>query len=1229
MKYLKTVFLIFALLSFIPLSAGERQPVDYVNSMIGTAIRNQGGLAPFTGPPFAMTNFLPQTRENKMSTMAYVYDDTHIMGFLASHQPTVWMGDYGYVSVMPQTGKLRVLPDERKLPFSHDDEKASPYCYSVKLGGRAPIGAEMTSTSRCAIMRFSFPDGEARIIVQGINLNKALSDWCNDYESRLKTCRGWIKVDTAANEIIGYNPDRQSAQLGPDLPNFKGYFVIKFDAPIRNWGVWNNDEIHEKQSELEGTRMGAFAEFLTKDRNLTLKVATSFVSIEQARMNLENEIPDWDFEKVSDRTRAEWNAKLSKMIPGKDVSDEDKTVFYSSLYHCYLFPREFSEYGKYYSAFDDSIHEGISYNDFSLWDTFRAYHPLMTLLEPELTGNWITSLLQMYREGGWMPIWPNPSYTNIMIGTHADAVIADAYMKGIRNYDVSLAYEAMRKNAMVPPDCDTKRTYGDRHRWQSFEGRAGASYYHSIGYVPFDKTAESVSRTLEYAFDDWCISRVAKELGMTEDYARLKAWSGNYRNVYNPETGFMAPRLYSGEFAGGEYADHGMTEGSKWTYLFCVLQDIPGMIEMMGGDEAFAEKLDRNFSENHYRHDNEPGHHYIYLYDYCGYPWKTQELVRKAVREYYRNSPDGLIGNDDCGQMSAWYIFSTLGFYPVTPASNTFAIGAPQFPEITVELTTPQGQIRNLRIIAENISEENKYIESAYIDGIRLSEPFISYGQLVNASEIRFVMTGSPADFGTDRQDTTPVVNVSLDSDRRYQTMDNFGASDCWTFQFLGENWPVRTKNRIADLLFSTEMDEDGNPEGIGLSLWRFNIGAGSADNPRNVIANRWRSTECLADSTGKYDFTGKQQGQIWFLKAAKERGCTEFLGFCNSAPWYMTKNRQACNVGGLPDSYNLAPERYHEFAGFLSDVWHGLKKYHGIELDYISPINEPEWDWRGTGQEGSPASISEISSFVRCLDGVFGERNVDAVIVFPEVGAYEHLYAPEISKTAAFFDRSSPYYLGDLSHVRPLVLGHSYWSSHNEVLEDVRARLRRETEKYGVRLWQSEYCIMSNDGEVGGGGYRDMTMKTALYVSRIIHHDIVTAGATSWQWWTAVSPENYKDGLLFVDKDIKGTSNVYVPKLLWAFGNYSRFVRPGAVRIEAESDDKDILTSAYRNEDGSEVVVIQNHRDSPVSLDISSDVVYTGYLTSDAAEDNLRCIGDVTSGTVIPARSIITLVKK
>lgn len=731
----------------LPVNVSGEWLVDYVNPLVGTALRGEGGTAPFVGMPHMMTNFLAQTRENKMGTMAYVYDDTHIMGFMASHQPTVWMGDYGYVSIMPQIGReIKTLPEKRALSFSHNDEKSTPYRYSVMMrDGKERICAEMTAAKRCGLMRFTFPrTGTSRLIIQAINLNEKLSDWCNDYQPRLKTVRGWIKVDAARGEIIGYNPDRQSAQLGPELKNFRGYFVIKLSEPISSYGVWNGDSIIPAKSESMLTRGGAYVEFDTKKgETVEVAVSTSFISIEQARTNMAKEIAGKTFEEVARATKEAWEQKLGKMKVHSKSAD-DKKIFYTALYHSYLFPREFSEYGRYYSAFDDKVHDGVSHNDYSLWDTFRALHPLMTILEPKLTCEWITSLLQMYKEGGWMPMWPNPTYTNIMVGTHADAVIADAYMKGLRDYDVNLAYEAMRKDAMVPPDCDTKRWYGDRNPWTAYEGRAGASWYHSIGYVPDDHTAESVSRTLEYAYDDWCVAQVAKDLGKTADYANLMRWSKNYRNLYNEKEGFMLPRKYNGDWIVlDDNSRQGLTEGSKWTYLFCVLQDVPGMIDLMGGNSAFAAKLDRNFNEGHYCHDNEPGHHYIYLYDYCGMPCKAQELVRKHTRINYRNAPDGLNGNDDCGQMSAWYLFSVMGFYPVTPGSNTFALGAPQFPEIDLTVTA-DGAEKVVRIVADNISEKNKYVRSVSIDGAAINGNFITYRQLMNAGTIRFVMTDTP-----------------------------------------------------------------------------------------------------------------------------------------------------------------------------------------------------------------------------------------------------------------------------------------------------------------------------------------------------------------------------------------------------------------------------------------------------------------------------------------------------
>ena len=734
-----------------------KQEVDYVNTIIGTPYAGfekgleGGGTLPAVGRPYAMTNFLPQTGENKMGLTSYIYEDKTIMGFLASHQPTVWMGDYGYVSVMPQIGELQLLPKDRALPFSHQDEITKPFYYSVILdaGNQQHIKGEIAAASRAAIIQFTFPASEkARIIIQGINLNPAMKDPSNDYEARIKKIKGYVKIDTLHNEITGYNPDRVSAQLGPDLPNFKGYFVIQCDKKIGSFGTWDNSSISPSATEQYGTRMGAYINFKTKAREkVKLRIATSFLSVAQAKINLEKEVQGWDFEKLVASTRSEWQNNLSR-IKAEGITEDQKAIFYTALFHTMQFPREFSEYGKYYSAFDDQIHSGNSYTDFSLWDTYRSLHPLLIFTQPDRVSSMITAMLQMYKEGGRLPMWPNPAETNIMISTHADAVIADAYIKGVRGFNTSLAYEALLKDAMVPPVDDTTLPYGDRDPWTGYEARAGLTAFNSIGYVPFGKTTESVSRTIEYSSDNYSVAQMAKSLGKTADYKRILGWSKNYKNLYDEKSGFLIPKNADGSFLHFNPKDKlgrqdGFTEGDQWTYLFGAMQDIPGMIEMMGGNEKFATKLDENFTGNHYHHDNEPGHHYTYLYDYCGQPWKTQELIRKHTTINFRNQPLGINGNEDCGQMASWYIFGVMGFYPVTPASGIYAIGAPQFPKLTLQYKAGN-QGKQLVIIANHISEENKYIQTVSLDGKIIDHPFISHEQIINGNQLIFEMGPVP-----------------------------------------------------------------------------------------------------------------------------------------------------------------------------------------------------------------------------------------------------------------------------------------------------------------------------------------------------------------------------------------------------------------------------------------------------------------------------------------------------
>jgi predicted alpha-1,2-mannosidase len=746
------LIIVFSTNMFSQKTGIKKEEVDFVNSYIGTAWDRGGGLIPMVGPPYAMTNFSAQTRENSISQMPYVYEDSTIMSFIATHQPMLWMGDYGEVSIMPQSNILNVLPSERMLPFSHDDETVSPYYYNVRLEtpSKKHIKAEMAASSRCAIMSFKYPEDETPyIVVQATNLNDIPdpAPWrpnLNSRESRLNNVEAYIRVDRENNEITGYNPDHMSYDISPSMKNFKGYFVIQFDQPIDSLGVWNNDGRLPNKAELySNKRLGAYVSFKDITNNtINVKVATSFISIEQARNNLRNEVAEHNLNSLSSQTKEKWQSNLSN-IKVNGISENEKTIFYTALYRCLLFPTQLTEYGRYYSPHDDRIHSGVMYTDYSLWDTFRALHPLLIFIQPEKVDELITSMLNMYKQGGWLPMWPNPAETNVMIGTHADAVIADAYVKGFRGFDVELAYEAMRKNAFQPPKNDTYQPYYDRQPWSEtdYEVRAGLTWYHSLGYIPADKTSESVSRTLEYALDDYCVAQMAKGLGKKDDYNRLMKWTQNYKNLYNPETGFMAPRKFNGEWY--EDPNEGFTEGGPWTYLFCVMQDIPGMIELMGGNESFSKKLDENFEGGHYRHDNEPGHHYIYLYNYCGQPWKTQELVRQYTKNNYLNQPNGIFGNDDLGQMSAWYIFGTMGFYPVTSASGIYAIGAPQFPEL--ELTySVNGETRTLKIVAHNLSEENMYVQSVTLDKKTIKSPFISHEEIINGRNLVFEMGPKP-----------------------------------------------------------------------------------------------------------------------------------------------------------------------------------------------------------------------------------------------------------------------------------------------------------------------------------------------------------------------------------------------------------------------------------------------------------------------------------------------------
>lgn len=710
----------------------QDEGASFVDPLIGTqkSAIGYGGTMPFVTPPFGMTDWTPQTRQNKISVVSYNYNDTTISGFIGTHQPAIWMGDYGYVTLIPQVGKLRTSPESRKLAFSHSSETARPDLYRVTLdaGPDGKIQSEMTATERCGLFRFTFPStAPARIIIEASRPGIA----------------GSASIDVTAREITGYNPDRMDAHLGPfALPNFKGYFVVQFDQPVTAMKIYG--------SESDESSRGAYAEF-KPGQTIQVRVGTSFISVDQARENLRREIPAWDFDSVRIRLRAQWNEKLSRLQFGGATS-QDKKLMYTAVYHVLLYPRVFSEYGRYYSAFDDSIHKGESYTAYSIWDTFRAENSMLTLLAPERIDGMITALLQNYKEGGWMPKWPNPSYTNIMIATHADSLVAEAFRKGFTGFDRDLAWQAVYKDAMTPPDGDTTRRWLDREEHTPYEARAGLTYYKQLGYIPTDKTDEASSRTLEDSYDDWCVAQIAKALGKTEGFAFFLKRSLNERRLFNPALGLMNGKTSDGKWApiGGDRDDNhtrsesGWTEGNAWVYTWSPLHDQGGLIELMGGAEKYDAKLDQHFSGGHNVHSNEPSHHYGYLYDFGGQPWKTQAMVRSIAAKEYDATPGGLDGDDDCGQMSAWLLFTALGFYPVNPASGEYMIGSPMYPEMSLRLANG----KTFRVEATNNSPHNVYIQSATLNGQPLDSPVISWEQILAGGTLHFFMGPEPSSWG-------------------------------------------------------------------------------------------------------------------------------------------------------------------------------------------------------------------------------------------------------------------------------------------------------------------------------------------------------------------------------------------------------------------------------------------------------------------------------------------------
>lgn len=732
--------------------------VKYINPLIGSnnfkGNSEFAGLAPFVTSPFGMTNFTPQTRQNSIGGISYLYKDTKFKGFFATHQPAIWMGDYGYVNVMPQIGDVKPDENGRALTFDYKsgpasgdnaenkEEVSTPYYYQVKAGKAEgkPITSEMTATERCAIYRFTYPENkESKIFV----------------ESARNRGDGNITVDEEKGEIYGWNNDNMSSHLNNKAPkNLKGYFVVRFSKPVTGKGTYQNYDFQESTTA-QGQKSGAYLTFQTKQNEVVeIKIGTSFISVEQARKNMEQEIGNKSFDSVKEELKSVWNEKMN-IIQIDGATQDEKTIFYTAMFHALLYPRTFYENvdGKemYFSPFDDQYHEGRSYTDFSLWDTFRAQNSFMTLVVPERIDDMINSLLQTFKEGGYMPKWPNPNYTNIMIGTHADSLVAEAIKKGFTGFDYNLAYEAVFKDAMVPQQGDGTIKWQDRQSNVPYEARGGLSAYKALGYIPNQYVKENVSRSIEFAYDDWCVAQVAKAVGNDNDYRFFLNRSMNYKNMISPETGYAM-----GRDADGNWTTNGeeFTEGDRRKYTWFAPHDPQGLLDYMTehkGADFYNNELQKAYGDlggsKWIEHQNEPCHHYAYMFDFSGRPDLTQKYARQTLVESYTSDTNGELGNDDCGQMSAWYVFSAMGFYPVNPASGEYAIGSPIFDKVTIH---NPGTNKDFVITAPDNDGDNFYIQSARLNGKDLNEPVISYEQISKGGNLDFVMGSEASEWAAD-----------------------------------------------------------------------------------------------------------------------------------------------------------------------------------------------------------------------------------------------------------------------------------------------------------------------------------------------------------------------------------------------------------------------------------------------------------------------------------------------
>ncbi len=711
--------------------------VDYVSTLVGTASKfelSTGNTYPAIAMPWGMNFWVPQT--GKMGNgWTYVYWADKIRGFKQTHQPSPWINDYGQFSVMPVTGEAVFDEEKRASWFSHKAEVARPYYYKVYLADH-DVTAELAPTERAVAMRFTFPQTDKAYIVLD----------AFDKGSH-------AEIIPSKNMIVGYT----TKNSGGVPENFKNYFVLVFDRPFKYTAAVTDGNIDASSLSSTSNHSGAIVGFSTKrGEQVNVRVASSFISPEQALLNLK-ELGDDGIDEVSARGRARWNEVLGRVEVSDDNTDNLRT-FYSCLYRSLLFPRSFYETDAdgrvmHYSPYNGKVLPGYMFTDTGFWDTFRSLFPFLNLMYPSMNEKMQEGLVNAYKESGFLPEWASPGHRGCMVGNNSASVVADAYLKGLRGYDAETLWEAVKHGANAV------------HPKVSSTGRLGFEEYNSLGYVPCDKHSQSVARTLEYAYDDWCIYRFGKALGKSDkELKQYRANAMNYKNVFDSSTSLMRGRKADGSFESPfdpTAWSRSFTEGDSWHWSWCVFHDPQGLIGLMGGKQKFNSMLDSVFvvypdvssrgiihemremqvmNMGQYAHGNQPIQHMIYLYAYSGQPWKTQYWIREVMDKLYNANPDGYCGDEDNGQTSAWYVFSAMGFYPVCPGSNQYVLGTPYFNKVTLHLENGN----TMTIKAEGNSRSNRYIDSMTLNGKTYTKNYLTHADIMKGGSIVCAMSAEP-----------------------------------------------------------------------------------------------------------------------------------------------------------------------------------------------------------------------------------------------------------------------------------------------------------------------------------------------------------------------------------------------------------------------------------------------------------------------------------------------------